>query len=352
MAEANPLSMIEHELRDSIGAHLPQSKFLARFLAALLAVQHVTLHRIACAFPSSAKPESSLRRIGRFLDDFRLTPDRFARALAALLPVPKPWVLALDRTDWKLGKTSLNLLVLAVVHQGTAFPLLWLPLGVGASDTAERISVLSRFVALFGTEAIAFVTADREFIGAQWLAWLQQHKISFRIRIRACDLLHDRDGRACEAADLIWRRFRCRKHPYHLWGVPVYVGGRPLNSGDVLIVVSDVPGDPATDYRCRWGIETLFQSLKGRGFDLEATHVTKPERLSRLLGLLAIGFVWCFRVGEQAVPAEKVLVKSHGRRARSVFRSGLDVLRRLLLSVCGHFHPRDFVMILGQLRPA
>ena len=351
MADQNPLSMIENELTDSIGTFLPNSNFLASFLVALLAVQHVTLHRIACAFPSCAKPASNLKRIGRFLDDWRITPEAFARALAALMPVPKPWILALDRTDWKLGKTSLNLLVLAVVHKGTAFPLLWLPLGAGASDTGERIVLLSRFVTLFGKEAIAFVTADREFIGGNWLAWLQKQGISFRIRIRVSDLLYDARGEVFEAQEIVWRHFVCRKHPYLLWGVPVYVGGKPLPSGDTLIVVSDVPGDLAADYRCRWGIETLFQSLKGRGFDLEATHVTQPDRLSRLLGLLALGFLWCLRVGEQTV-AGKEQVKQHGRRARSVFGCGLDVLRRLLLPLCGHFRPREFVRVLGQLRPA
>ncbi len=352
MADQNPLSMIENELTDSIGTFLPNSNFLASFLVALLAVQHVTLHRIACAFPSVAKPASNVKRIGRFLEDLRVTPEGFARALAALLPVPKPWILALDRTDWKLGKTSLNLLVLAVIHKGTAFPLLWLPLGAGASDTAERITLLSRFVALFGAESIAFVTADREFIGGNWLSWLQGQGIPFRIRIRVRDLLCDAKGEVFEAQELIWRRTLCRKHPYLLWGVPVYVGGKALGGGDTLIVVSDVPGDLAADYRCRWGIETLFQSLKGRGFDLEATHVTRPERLSRLLGLLALGFVWCFRVGEQATAGGKVLLKTHGRRARSVFGNGHDVLRRLLLPLSGHFRPREFVRVLGQLRPA
>lgn len=64
-----------------------------------------------------------------------------------------------------------------------------------------------------------------------------------------------------------------------MWGVPVFVGGKPLVGGDTRIVISDVFGDLLTDYRCRWAIETLFQALKRRGFDLEATPVTNSERL-------------------------------------------------------------------------
>ena len=40
----------------------------------------------------------------------------------------------------------------------------------------------------------------------------------------------------------------------------------------------------------RWQIETLFGCLKTRGFNFEDTHLTDPERLSKLLGLLALAF--------------------------------------------------------------
>ncbi|MBK8537096.1 MAG: transposase [Candidatus Competibacteraceae bacterium] len=36
-------------------------------------------------------------------------------------------------------------------------------------------------------------------------------------------------------------------------------------------------------YKERWQIETLFSGLKSRGFNLEETHVTDPERIKRLL---------------------------------------------------------------------
>lgn len=41
-------------------------------------------------------------------------------------------------------------------------------------------------------------------------------------------------------------------------------------------------------YRKRWEIETLFAALKSRGFGLEETHMTRPDRIRKLLGMLAL----------------------------------------------------------------
>jgi hypothetical protein len=92
--------------------------------------------------------------------------------VVALLNLPRPWVLALDRTNWTLGKTQMNLLVLAIVHQGVAFPILWSVLGKkGASNTRERTALLERFLALFGKEVVRFLAADREFVNPSCYPW-------------------------------------------------------------------------------------------------------------------------------------------------------------------------------------
>ena len=46
-------------------------------------------------------------------------------------------------------------------------------------------------------------------------------------------------------------------------------------------------------------IETTWAYLKSRGFNLEDTHLTHPQRLHRLLGLLAWPLLWALLVGEQ-----------------------------------------------------
>lgn len=158
--------------------------------------------------PGQQNPEANRQQIRRCLEHDSLTTESWTLAIASLLPKGK-WILALDRTEclhtlvkWKRGDTTINLLVLAVVVHDSAVPILWTVMpSCGASfstqlresDTAERIALLGRFVALFTRERLRFLTADREFIGAEWIAWLLNERLPFRIRIKANTMLTHED---------------------------------------------------------------------------------------------------------------------------------------------------------------
>ena len=63
-----------------------------------------------------------------------------AKTIVSLLGIPQPWVLSIDRTEWQFGQTVFNILVLGVVHEGVAFPLVWTMLEKrGNSNTLERM---------------------------------------------------------------------------------------------------------------------------------------------------------------------------------------------------------------------
>lgn len=302
--------------------------------------------------PGEQNPEANRQQIRRCLDHDSLPQQVWAQAIAALLPRTR-WTLALDRTEWKRGGTPVNLLVLAVVTHGCAVPLLWraMPDG-GASDTAERIDLLGRFRSLFGPERIHLLTADREFIGATWIAWLLREKIAFRIRVKAGEYLRHGDGREQRARE--WfaaRACRCKPQRMVLWGLPVYVGGKHLHDKEYLIVISNEPGDLLSDYRLRWKIETLFQALKGRGFDLESCRLSQERRLSGWFGLLALGLCWCLKVGRSEDEADPLPVKKHGRRALSVFQRGLCLLQSLLCCLAGRPRWEPFQRAIAELCP-
>jgi hypothetical protein len=102
----------------------------------------------------------------------------------AFLP-DAPYTLALDRTQWMLARVPINFLVLSAVHGGIAFPLFWQFLAKrGNSNTQERIELLGQFLKVLGSDKIDCLVADREFIGAEWFAWLRANHIPFCIRIR------------------------------------------------------------------------------------------------------------------------------------------------------------------------
>jgi len=340
--------------------NLPFARLIARALTALLTCRNASVQQVANLLPGEADAEAKRQQIRRFLDQPSLRQAVWATTVAALLPTRGPWVLALDRTQWKLGKQPINLLVLAVVCSGCAVPLLWLVLDkAGTSDTKERITLLQRFVALFGKEKVRFVTADREFIGQEWIGWLLSQKIPFRIRIKAGEWLRHEDGREKRAGD--WFRFRacaCKKRCLFLWGLSVFVGGTRLRPhqdaqrDEFLIVISNEAGDLLEEYRLRWKIETLFQAMKGRGFAMESCRLSDPVRLSCWFGFLSLALVWCLKVGQFLEQVSPLPLKKHGRAAQSVFHRGLNELQALLAPLSGRACEADFVQAVRQLRPA
>ena len=327
---------IEKQLQD---IDVPFADFVARALVALLSGRKASPQALATLLPGEADTEAKRQQVRRFLDQPALCQRRWARVLASLLPTRAPWVLALDRTECKVGEEPVNLLVLSVVCAGCAVPLLWTALEKpGASDTKERIALRQQFVRLFGTECIRFVTADREFIGKEWVSWLQNGKVAFRIRIKAGEWLQAQDGREKRAGEwFAYRACSCKKRRMLLWGLSVFVAGKRLRRGrsEFLIVISGAAGDLLEDYRLRWKIETLFQAFKGRGFEMEACKLTDPLRWSSFLGFLSLALAWCLRVGEFLEHLEPTRLKKHGRAARSVFRRGLDHLHALVALLAG-----------------
>ena len=85
-----------------------------------------------------------------------------------------------------------NVLMLSIAYKGVAVPLLWTFLANRSNSYAhQRKALLHRFQRIFPNQNIAYVSADREFIGKDWLSYLVQKSIPFCIRIRECDHLYD-----------------------------------------------------------------------------------------------------------------------------------------------------------------
>ena len=95
---------------------------------------------------------------------------------------------------------------------------------------------------------------------------------------------------------------------------PVFVAALHLKTGELLIVVTnDAPEEALAIYAQRWQIETLFAALKTRGFNLEDTHMTDPERISKLTAVLSITFCWAHKVGDWPTRPSRSASKPNGK---------------------------------------
>ncbi|WP_419610710.1 transposase, partial [Thiolapillus sp.] len=133
----------------------------------------------------------------------------------------------------------------------------------------------------------------------------------------------------------------------------VHISGLRLSDGEMLIVVSDHFEPQAIQiYGLRWEIETLFGCLKGRGFKLEETRVVGYLRIKKLLVLPVIAFCWCHKIGEwKHTCILPIKIKTHNRRAQSLFRYGLDAIRSEILNLFTSSKKLLLIMI-SILRPS
>ena len=154
---------------------------------ALLIMQHgtISLWRLAAHVASAAHIASVRRRFYRFFQFVWLDSTLAARVVVELGLSGKPWVLAIDRTNWDFGKATINILMISVVWNDIGVPLLWMLLPTaGNSHTSERTKLLDRLRAAFPDMKIAALMGDREFIGDAWMAYLQRENIPFILRLR------------------------------------------------------------------------------------------------------------------------------------------------------------------------
>jgi hypothetical protein len=133
------------------------------------------------------------------------------------------------------------------------------------------------------------------------------------------------------------QHFRSLRKSRILFGHQLYVGGQKIGKNEWLIIISDHPikhGDKF--YAERWGIEVFFGACKKRGFNFEDTHVTKLDRVSNIVFLLAIAFCWAMKTGEMLLDkGHQISIKKLKKRKAklySIFRIGLDRLKEFLLN--------------------
>ena len=336
----NRANELNHFFKDTLQWNKTRISFLVKILQALITMRTVNLTELAQAFCSKAKTESSYRRIQRFLSGFAFDPTLIIPLLLKLFSLSeKQLVLAIDRTHWKWGRRHINILLVSIVYGKTALPIYWkVSPAAGNSSTDSRKQAFAQILKRIGAKNIALLLADREFIGEKWFLFLIRKKIPFIIRAKK----NTRAGGICPGEQVALVRLEKNNQK----NFPVLVGGhylyasisRAKSAEEPIIVLSNRQwDDPISLYLKRWGIETLFGYLKSKGFRLEETHITDPKRIERLLFVLALAFSWSFKVGLVQTDWAKPLKKKHGRFAKSIFRTGLDRLRRILLAVNEHW---------------
>ncbi|MDW8297627.1 MAG: IS4 family transposase, partial [Raineya sp.] len=265
------------------------------FVQAVLKIGVKSLLELAGALDSSAQRASSLRRIERFLKYFEFGIHLFGRMMIKVLGIESEKVyLLLDRTEWSLGKRWVNVLMLSVYVEGMSVPIFWrVYQKKGASNQQERIEFMNAFLEHFPTLQIAYLIADREFIGKEWFSYLQQAQIPFVIRLKEnFQITHQGEQKTLKVFCRDVKACRCYyKGSLKICDTDMHLSVTAL-AGELLILGSlQADRQIFQVYQKRWGIETLFRALKTQGFTLENTAIYEARKVEKLLFLLSLAFV-------------------------------------------------------------
>lgn len=343
-ADCRPIKSLSkgNEILGNLQTHLPKvhesrRKFITLFVLALIKVKTVNLDKVASGIDSKANIDSVKKRIHRFLDNYLIDYTMIARLIVGLLhiPISQGVYLSLDRTVWKLGGKSVNLLVLGIVCRGFVLPIFWSCTNkFGNSNAQERITLCQKFIATFGKECIKGLIGDREFVGKTWLSFLLEDNISFYLRLKSNYIYKGKQKLVSRYQYLPCGYGVYEQGALSINDIKLYLCVLRLYTGELLIVASAQADKKAlVIYRLRWGIELTFKALKKTGFNLEDTHLTHTDKVEKLFALVTIAFIYAYLAGlykHDEVKAIKTL--PHGRKQCSLFKYGLKQLSEWLLN--------------------
>lgn len=274
----------------------------------------VNLPRAATAVPyKRIQVESRVQRFERLLQCEKLVP------LEALKPVAKQILKDIHRNgkgeiyvamDRSMINDTINLLHVTVCYAGRALPLGWVRVPHdGNSDLKLQQQLLTWFKECLPAGARATIIADREFHSIFLATWIEQSLgLNFVLRIKAGTTV-EYDGHRYTAGELsspgkvlCWESVKVtmdRKASHRVNLVTVWEKGQ---EEPWLLITNLTDADTVHRiYSQRFWIEEMFSDHKSRGLNLEATRLTDPDRLERLLVAVTLAYLWIMEVGALVV---------------------------------------------------
>ncbi len=299
-------------LSERLGWNRARMKLMSRLMRVLPMQTTTNLAQLAVVMKPEVETDSTYRRLQRFFAEFDFGYQQLGRFLLDLVPTEPPYVAVLDRTEWHFGQTAVNVLMIGIAEGGIAYPVAWSVLEHGGGSGADKhTELLKQFLRLVKPDELRALVADREPAGSDFLKALDQREIPFVIRLKKDRRIGPPSGESSGEWSLPSKMFARACQPGQSKQFPALRGlgstksvgcqvtaGRLGEDSFLILAGQKVGPESMLDlYRKRWEIETLFAALKSRGFGLEDTHMTEPDRIRKLLGVLAVTYSWTRLIG-------------------------------------------------------
>lgn len=318
----NGISEIAKSIAESLQHHLPkqrktQREKLALLVATMLDVRSANLMELAAGLPLEAdrtdmRYQWITRLLGNPLVDCDEIMEAFARDLIERCtrenePIP----VIIDQS--KLSHRH-QVLMVALGFGERALPLAWRVRETkGAIGFETQKELLEAVAPWFPDGARVQLLGDRFYGTAELIDWCHAQGWDYRLRLKGTLTLFDGWEKTTLNACVAEGQFALEDVCLTAKGARTHVGviHDPGHAEPWIIAMSERPGYLKTlDYNQRWGIEPMFSDLKSRGFSINDTQIRYPDRLERLILVMALALYWAVSTGlwdavHHPLPAEK-----------------------------------------------
>lgn len=314
---------------------------MALVIVGLFLSKAVHLSLIVRKWPSWSKELSLVNRLSRFLDNPHVKVREWYEPIASdlLAYCAKERIrLIIDTTKVGFGY---RLMTIGLAYRSRTLPLVWsVHRGAkGHTAVSDQIALFEAIRHLVPAEAKVWVMGDTEFESPLLLEWIQAQGWHFVIRQRGSIKVRQpgQPWLNINQFELLpgqtrvigWVHLTEKYATTPIWLILHWEKGED----DPWYLVSDCLGERRLLklYRTRMWIEEMYGDLKGHGFDLEATQLDDPDRISRLFLAVCLTFVWLIATGSRVVKCGwRHWVDAKSRRNKSYFRIGWDWIERRL----------------------
>jgi hypothetical protein len=305
--------------------------------------QSVHLGRIAAKVHVGSKVTSVTMRFRRFLANKAVRVRRWYGQLAQQLLTQAALCgeIRLIADGTKIGSGH-QLLMVAIAYRKRALPIAWTWVkgARGHSSTIKQLALLRYVYTLVPADVPVVVVGDCEFGAVEVARHLERWRWSYVLRqpsnTQVCIsrqrlTWQDFGALVAQRNQLIWyeQAIVTLKHLHHA----SLLGYWECGEKTPWLLMTNLPKAylALRTYRRRMWIEEMFGDWKGHGVDIEKTRLRHVQRLSRLVFIVALLYLWLVSRGAQTIKSgDRHLVDRSDRRDLSVFRIGLYIVDRRL----------------------
>jgi hypothetical protein len=316
--------------------HLLQSlNVLAMFINGIVASKSTHTRAVANKTPTAAKVTSREKQFSRWYENERVSYELhmlpFVETLLTGL-ADRTLAIAIDGSE--VGRNCLALMVSLIYHK-RAIPLFWVVVQgrKGHFPAQMHVDLLTQLQNLLPTDASVVLLGDGEFDSVELQTFLAQAHWDYVCRTakstqvyqdgvwQGLDEIDAWPGSRLPLADVLFTRQAYGPVLVIIWWDKRYAD--PI----YLVTNLDLVEEACRWYRQHMRIETFFSDQKSRGFHLDKSHISDPQRLARLLIAACLAYIWMIYLGTLCyLEGWKNVIHRTDRCDLSLFQLGLDLL--------------------------